>query len=96
MDDFEIEFDTELLITSDKEPDIVLECDPPEDLELIDSSSGGTSSEVYDGPYEAEPIFQDDQVLSTKDKLLINNVTIKPIRITTTINPSGGKTVLIG
>lgn len=50
---------------------------------------------VYNGPYEATPGAHNAQILQTKDKRMINNVTIKKIPYYETSNVTG-KTVYIG
>ena len=53
------------------------------------------SGEVYDGSYVATPDF-DQQELLTRNKFLINNITVEPIPVSRTLNLSGGTTVYIG
>lgn len=53
------------------------------------------SHAVYHGPYEVTPDFA-GAVLETKDKLMAQNVTVHPISVQKTTNPSGGYTVVIG
>lgn len=52
--------------------------------------------EIYQGEYEIDPDTEDDQVLSTRQKLLIDDITVHKIQYTETINPAGGTTVYIG
>ena len=56
---------------------------------------GGGGGEPYDGPYTVTPEFE-TQELSTKDRLLKDNVTVDPIAVARVENPSGGKTIYIG
>ena len=51
--------------------------------------------ERYDGDYEVTPRLT-EQELATRNKLLINNVTINEIPVVYTSNPYDGKTVVIG
>ena len=51
--------------------------------------------EVYDGPYEVSPTFE-DQILHTEKKYMEDNVIVDAIEVSRTSNPSGGKTVYIG
>ena len=51
--------------------------------------------EKYEGDYEVVPKIQ-EQKLPTKNKLLTNDVTIKPIQVVKVSNTSGGNTVIIG
>ena len=53
------------------------------------------TSEVYDGDYNVIPrVYQ--QVLETKDKLMLDDVTVEIIPLAKTINLSNGYTVTIG
>ncbi|MBO7449795.1 MAG: hypothetical protein J6U54_05440 [Clostridiales bacterium] len=52
-------------------------------------------AEVYDGPYEVSPMFE-DQTLHTENKLMEDNVIVDAIEVSRTTNPSGGTTVYIG
>ena len=49
----------------------------------------------YDGEYDVTPMLT-DQTLLTRDKLMRNNVTVREIPVTSTSNPYGGQTVVIG
>lgn len=49
----------------------------------------------YTGDYVVDPSFV-ESTLPTKDKLLLEDVTINPIEVVRVSNPSGGKTVFIG
>ena len=49
----------------------------------------------YEGEYEVTPRLY-EQGLETRNKLMLNDVTVHEIPITMTSNPQGGKTVLIG
>lgn len=51
--------------------------------------------DVYDGAYTVAPSF-DEQLLETKDKVMIDDVTIEPILVSRTTNVSGGRTIYIG
>lgn len=53
---------------------------------------GGTP---YEGEYEVTPDF-DGTTLETTGKTLSNDVTVHPITVSRTSNPSGGNTVYIG
>lgn len=53
------------------------------------------SGDAYEGPYDAIPSF-DTQELLTKNKFLNDNVTVEPIPVSRTLNLSGGTTVYIG
>ena len=50
---------------------------------------------VYDGEYDVIPrVYQ--QILETKDKLMLDDVTVQVIPLVKTINQSNGYTVTIG
>ena len=51
--------------------------------------------EPYEGEYEVTPDF-DGTTLETSGKTLSNDVTVHPITVSRTSNPSGGNTVYIG
>lgn len=57
---------------------------------------GLTLYDDYDGPYEATPKRDEDQILSTSGKKLSKNVTLNSIPYWKTSNPQGGRTVYIG
>lgn len=53
------------------------------------------TDEVYDGDYNVIPrVYQ--QVLETKDKLMLDDITVEIIPLAKTINLSNGYTVTIG
>lgn len=53
------------------------------------------TDEVYDGDYDVIPrVYQ--QVLPTKDKLMLDDVTVEVIPLSKVLNPSNGYTVTIG
>ena len=53
------------------------------------------SDDVYEGDYDVIPrVYQ--QVLPTKDKLMLDNVTVEIIPLAKVINVSNGYTVTIG
>lgn len=49
----------------------------------------------YAGEYEVDPDFT-GHTLPTKNKLLLENVVVNPIEVTSVSNTAGGKTVYIG
>lgn len=49
----------------------------------------------FDGPYEVTPRFH-EQTLETKNKLMIDDVTVEVIPAHEVSNPAGGLTVTIG
>lgn len=50
---------------------------------------------TYDGEYSVTPRFY-EQTLETKEKLMIDNVTVEVIPAHEVTNPAGGLTVTIG
>lgn len=67
-------------------------------IEDIGGGGGGTtppSVTPYGGPYTVIPKAEDDQVLQTKDFLMIDNVTVKEIPFAATSNVAGGQTASI-
>lgn len=86
----------DLLIELDGHADVVLADGEEDDLILEDSYPGAIPYNYYHGPYAVTPILHDDQNLETNQKILTDDVTVKPIPVTITTNPYGGKTVVIG
>lgn len=64
------------------------------DFGTLHEISGG-AVEVYSGAYTVEPDFT-EQILATKDKILVDNVTVNAIEVQRVSNAAGGKTVYIG
>ena len=54
-----------------------------------------TEFSAYHGEYEVTPAI-DEQSLATKDKRMLDDVTIQAIPYTEVTNPAGGKTIIIG
>ena len=74
------------------------------DLSLIipvDGESGivtkviGQDLPTYTGATEVDPDF-DGVTLQTANKVLVNNITVNPIKVESVSNLSGGRTVYIG
>lgn len=62
----------------------------------FESYSGScTPLDNYDGDYVVTPKFT-EQTIPTKDKVMVDDVTIKSIPISVVSNTSGGNTVIIG
>ena len=53
------------------------------------------TADVYDGEYEVTPAV-DAKVLGTKNKLMLDDVTVNPIEVARVSNPAGGRTIYIG
>lgn len=69
--------------------------DEPLKVKKISSGGGGDSHPPYDGDYEVDPLFR-PQTLETKNKYMLNDVTVKAISVNYTSNPQGGVTAFIG
>lgn len=53
------------------------------------------TDDVYEGDYNVTPrVYQ--QVLETKDKVMLDDITVEVIPLSKVINPSNGYTVTIG
>ena len=59
------------------------------------SISGRCHHETYDGTYEVAPTFS-RQTLNTYNKLMMDDLTVRPIEVSRTSNPQGGNTIFIG
>ena len=66
-----------------------------EDGEFVVGPKLGNSSLYYEGSYEIDP-KKAAQVLSTKDRVLTNDITVLGIYYYEVTNDTGGKTVTIG
>lgn len=64
-------------------------------LEIVGKMNVGGQAEVYEGDYEVIPKVT-AQSLPTKEKYMIDDVTVKEIPFFETSNNSGGNTVYIG
>ena len=56
---------------------------------------GTPEGDIYEGPYIVNPAFR-RITLSTKNKILTENINVTPIDVQRVSNLSGGKTVYIG
>lgn len=69
----------------------------PEPVRLgIDTRIVAGGAPPYNGAYEVTPQPYTDVVLPTRDKLMLNNVTVHEIPYFTTTNDKGGYTAIIG
>ena len=50
---------------------------------------------IYDGQYDIDPLFA-EQVLQTREKCLLDDLTVKAISVSYVSNPQGGQTAYIG
>ena len=55
-----------------------------------------TPYEEYQGPYDVTPTFFYGTTLETVQKVMIQDVTVQPIPVSSVSNPAGGRTVTIG
>lgn len=62
----------------------------------IGMEAGGGKLPTYDGEYVVTPKPFIEQVLETKNKSLVEDVTVLEIPYSEVANPEGGKTVNIG
>lgn len=58
-------------------------------------AGSGADYEVYTGAYNVAPDF-DGQALSTRGKIMTDDVTVQPIAVSRVTNTQGGRTVYIG
>lgn len=86
----------DILIELNEYNDIMLSGGDEGDIILEDSYAGGIPYDFYNGPYNVRPILYNGQKLETKQKILTDDVTVEAIPVTTTTNPHGGQTVVIG
>ena len=86
----------ELILVLDSDIELKLEEDLTGDMILVDDVPYQQHYEEYTGNYEVTPVLFDEQELLTRNKLMTDNVTVHEIPITTTTNPYGGRTVVIG
>ena len=54
------------------------------------------AGDLYDGELEVESLLYDSQTLDTKNKLMPDDMIVRPITILDVDNPAGGYTVTIG
>ena len=57
--------------------------------------TGRCQDDTYDGTYEVTPTFS-KQTLNTYNKLMTDDLTVRPIEVSRTSNPQGGNTIFIG
>lgn len=86
----------DIVLCLNDENDLILFEEPESDIELVLTDPITEHYEPYEGEYEVTPRLNYEQVLDTKDKVSLDNVTVLPIQVVTTTNPYGGKTVVIG
>ena len=57
--------------------------------------SGRCHHDTYDGTYEVTPTFS-KQTLNTYNKLMTDDLTVRPIEVSRTSNPQGGNRIFNG
>ena len=57
---------------------------------------GGKYYPAYDGPYAADASFYYDKTMETYGRVMTDNFKVNRIPVVETINPQGGKTIMIG
>lgn len=62
----------------------------------IESNYVVGTGDIYTGKTDVTPILYNKQILSTRGKLMPDNVTVRPITILDVSNPYGGVTITIG
>lgn len=76
--------------------DMLLVLDEGEELELVIGDGEGIYTPPYTGSYTVVSALYETQTMETNGKRMTDDVTIEPIPVTTTTNPYGGQTVVIG
>lgn len=89
MADFVAKFSTDQI-----QPNVQFDGDTEVNAVFGEVQTVGIGGELYKGDYTVIPKI-DQQVMPTKGKLLVKDVTIKAIPIFRTSNPAGGTTVYI-
>lgn len=62
----------------------------------IKNHAGGASYDEYKGSYDVTPDAHNAVVLETKDKLMMDDVTVFKIPVWEVSNPQNGQTIYIG
>lgn len=65
-------------------------------LEMGDAVIIGGTAPIYDGEVEVTPKVNAEQILMTRNHLMMDDVTIHKITVNNVSNPYGGQTVTIG
>ena len=86
----------ELVLILDSNIELKLDYDESNEMTLVDDVPYAQHYDEYTGNYVVTPALYNEQELLTRNKLLTDNVTVREIPITTTTNPYGGRTVVIG
>lgn len=76
--------------------DELLVFDDDREIELEDSYPFARGGTPYEGSYEDVSVFNRDKVIQTQNKIMMQNFIVRKIPVTDTVNPYGGRTVVIG
>lgn len=77
-------------------PDILLGVNRRSKTVSIEVDRGGEYFPPYEGPYRVVPALYWQQRLATYGKHMEDDVLVENIHITETLNPQGGRTIVIG
>ena len=77
-------------------PDISIGVDRTWKNVTLEVEKGGSYYPPYEGPYNVTPTFYWQQRLETYGKSMTEDVIVDSIRITDSLNPQGGRTIVIG
>jgi len=62
----------------------------------LEVNKGGKVYPPYEGPYNVTPTFYFQQRLETYGKSMTDDVIVDSIKVTESLNPQGGRTIVIG
>ena len=62
----------------------------------MEVNKGGNYYPPYEGPYNVSPTFYYQQRLGTYGKSMTEDVIVDSIKVTDSLNPQGGRTIVIG
>jgi len=62
----------------------------------LEVNKGGKVYPPYGGPYNVTPTFYFQQRLETYGKSMTDDVIVDSIKVTESLNPQGGRTIVIG
>ena len=77
------------------EEGLTLDLTGGDEMELV-IGEAVISYPVYEWEYEVIPRLNIDQILETRNKRMLADVTVHESPVTVTTNPHGGRTVVIG
>ena len=91
-----LEDESDIFLCLDDDGDLVLIEEPENDIELVMIDPVSEHYDPYEGEYEVTPRLNYEQILETKDKVSLDDVTVLPIPVVYTTNPYDGMTVVVG